>query len=131
MESFNLMREAETRVLVIEDDPEVASVIREVLEYEGHAVHTHHDGECLDVVREFEPDVIVCDYMLPLRNGQSIVNQLRAEGVFVPFIMVSAARQASSDWHRWGVDAFVPKPFDIDHLITSVNRLASRYKYAS
>jgi len=125
------MQAVESRVLVIEDDAEVATVIRAVLEGEGYVVHIHPHGECFDVIRQFDPDVIVCDYMLPLRNGQAILNQLRSEGIFVPFIMVSAARQPSGDWHQWGVDDFLPKPFDIDRLITSVNRLTSRYEDAS
>ena len=77
-------------VLVIEDDPGIARVIRLYLEQDGHQVATAGDGVAgLQAAREHAPDLIVLDLMLPRLDGMEICRALRAESD-VPIIMVTA-----------------------------------------
>lgn len=115
------------RILIVEDEHDVAELMRAVLEDEGYQVHVHPDGACWPAVQAFDPHVIVCDYMLPLQDGEDVLRELRHErGLTTPFIMISAMRRASQGWRRWGADDFLAKPFDIEHLIGAVQRATSQ-----
>jgi two-component system OmpR family response regulator len=114
-------------VLIVEDESDLAALMRTVLEEEGFQVRVHPTGDCFGVIRTFRPDVIVCDYMLPLHDGRAVLQRVREEAVWdVHFIMISAMPRASMNWRTWGADAFLTKPFDIEDLIDSVEAGAVR-----
>lgn len=114
------------RVLVVEDERDVAELMRAVLEDEGYEVRVHRNGKCFDVVEAFRPDVIVCDYMLPDVDGEAVLRWLRSGTVpETHCILVSAVRRAADHWREWGADDFLPKPFDLDRLLASVARAMS------
>lgn len=114
------------RVLIIEDESEVAHLMRAVLEDEGFQVGIHPNGDCLDTIRAFRPDVVICDYMLPRRDGQGVVREIRQNlKLSIPVILVSAMRRGALHWREWGADDFLAKPFDIEALLGAVRRAAS------
>ncbi len=88
-----LTTDAETnggRVLVVEDDAEIADVLRRSLAQEGYEVQTSADGvEALDVAAGFVPDLVVLDLGLPRLDGVEVCRRLRAEGD-VPILMLTA-----------------------------------------
>ena len=80
----------EGRVLVVEDDEEIADVLRRSLRNEGYEVRTSADGvDALDVAAGFLPDVVVLDLGLPRMDGIEVCRRLRAEGD-VPILMLTA-----------------------------------------
>lgn len=115
-------------VLVIEDDPGIARVIRLYLEQDGHQVSTASDGVAgLKLARECAPDLIVLDLMLPRLDGTEICRTLRAESD-VPIIMVTARvsegdRLAGLDL---GADDYVAKPFSPRELAARVRAVLRR-----
>ena len=115
-------------VLVIEDDPGIARVIRLYLEQDGHQVSTAGDGVSgLKLAREYAPDLIVLDLMLPRLDGMEICRALRAESD-VPIIMVTARvsegdRLAGLDL---GADDYVIKPFSPRELAARVRAVLRR-----
>lgn len=116
-----------TRVLVVEDEPDLAKLVQAVLEDEEYEVLTHPSGDCFQVVRSFRPDVILCDYMLPVYNGKSVLRHLRQEvAPATPCIIMSATREAAEHWRAWGADDFLAKPFDLDRLLAVVYRAMGR-----
>src|SRR3954470_22315686 len=79
------------RILVIEDDPSIVLGLRMNLEAEGYAVEVAEDGEAgLAMARRGHADLIILDIMLPRLNGFEVLRQLRAAGVHVPTIVLSA-----------------------------------------
>jgi DNA-binding response OmpR family regulator len=113
------------RVLIVEDEHDLAALMQAVLEDEGYEVEICANGDCFDLVRRFRPSVILCDYMLPAYDGRQILARLRREiDPDVPVVMVSAISHATRNWREWGADDFIPKPFDISRLIAVVERAA-------
>jgi DNA-binding response OmpR family regulator len=114
-------------VLIVEDESDLATLMRSLLEEEGFEVRVHPTGDCFGVVRTFRPDVIVCDYMLPKYDGCTVLRRVREEAVWdAYFILISAMPRAGMNWRDWGADAFLAKPFDLDDLIGSVEIGADR-----
>ena len=115
-------------VLVIEDDPGIARVIRLYLEQDGHQVATASDGVAgLQLARESAPGLIVLDLMLPRLDGMEICRALRAESD-VPIIMVTA-RVSESDRLAGldlGADDYVLKPFSPRELAARVRAVLRR-----
>ena len=115
-------------VLVIEDDPGIARVVRLYLEQDGHQVATAGDGVAgLKLARQCDPDLIVLDLMLPRLDGMEICRALRAESN-VPIIMVTARvsegdRLAGLDL---GADDYVLKPFSPRELAARVRAVLRR-----
>ena len=115
-------------VLVIEDDPGIARVMRLYLERDGHRVESAGDGVAgLQLARESNPDLIVLDLMLPRLDGMEICRALRAESD-VPIIMVTARvsegdRLAGLDL---GADDYVLKPFSPRELAARVRAVLRR-----
>ena len=104
-------------VLVVDDEPDVRTVLSHVLADEGYEVQVAADGqEALEITARESPDVIVTDVRMPRVDGIELVRRLRAGGQNQPIVIVSA--------HYAAVDLpgvrFVPKPFDLDHIVEAV-----------
>ena len=110
------------RILVIEDEPDIADFLRRGLIYKGYAVDVACDGQHgLDLARDLDPDLVVLDVALPDIDGVEVCKRLRAGGS-VPIIMVTARdsvpdRVAGLDA---GADDYVVKPFAFDELLARV-----------
>ena len=117
-----------SNLLVIEDDPGIARVVRLYLEQDGHRVLTASDGPSgLRTARDANPDLIVLDLMLPRLDGMEICRQLRAESA-VPIIMVTA-RVAEADrlaGFDLGADDYILKPFSPRELAARVRAVLRR-----
>jgi DNA-binding response OmpR family regulator len=117
------------RVLVVEDEPRMAALIRQGLEEDANAVDVVGNGaEVLDWVRSADYDMILLDIMLPGMNGVDVCRQLRAGGYSTPVLMVTA-RDALTDRIKGldsGADDYLVKPFAIEELTARMRALARR-----
>lgn len=116
-------------VLLIEDEPNIATAIAFVLGRNGWHVSTHHDGKtAIGAVERHAPDVVVLDVMLPGQSGFEILADIRAgERPNLPVLMLTAKGQ-TKDRERaeaLGVNVFMTKPFSNAELLDSVTQLAS------
>jgi DNA-binding response OmpR family regulator len=111
------------RVLIVEDDSNLAAFMRENLLYEGFDVNWAADGNSAQMrARTFMPDLIVLDIMLPDTSGFELCAALRRNGR-VPVLIVSA-RSDKTDKLRGlnlGADDYITKPFDLDEFVARVH----------
>ena len=119
---------ATARVLVVEDDAEIADVLRRSLRQEGYEVRTSADGvDALDVATGFVPDLVVLDLGLPRLDGIEVCRRLRAEGD-VP-ILILTARSHTDDrvvGLDSGADDYLVKPFERQELLARIRALLRR-----
>lgn len=119
------------RVLIIEDEPNVAIALRDSLESEGYTVVAAADGGegyRLAFTSSETWDLIMLDLMLPRMSGLEVCQRLRAAGVETPIIMLTA-RGAASDAAfglKLGADDYIPKPFDVGELLARVAAVLRR-----
>lgn len=117
------------RVLVVEDEARLASVVRRGLEFEGFVVVTAATGEDgLWRATEDTFDVIVLDIMLPGINGYEIVRALRAKQIWTPILMLTAkdGEYDQADAFDLGADDYLVKPFSFVVLVARLRALARR-----
>ena len=116
------------RVLVVEDDDEIADVLRRSLRQEGHEVRTALDGEeALEAARDFSPDLVVLDLGLPKLDGVEVCRRLRTASD-VP-ILILTARSDTDDRVRGldaGADDYLVKPFERAELQARLRALMRR-----
>jgi DNA-binding response OmpR family regulator len=118
-----------TRVLVIEDSTDLAEGLRFNLELEGYAVKVAEDGNAgLACVREWEPDLVILDLMLPGIDGYQVLRSLRADGRQTPVLILSARGEESDKVRGFQLDAdqYVTKPFGLIELLERVKSLLRR-----
>ncbi len=117
------------RVLVVEDEPRMAALIRQGLVEEAYAVDVVGRGdEVLDWVQSATYDVILLDIMLPGMNGLEVCRQLRDQGYQIPVLMLTA-RDTLPDKVKGldsGADDYLIKPFAIEELTARLRALARR-----
>jgi len=116
------------RVLVVEDDTDIADVLRRSLRNEGYEVKTSADGvEALDIAAGFVPDLVVLDLGLPRLDGVEVCRRLRADGD-VPILMLTA--RAETDDRVAGLDSgaddYLVKPFERQELLARIRALLRR-----
>src|SRR5215211_8008544 len=116
------------RVLVVEDDINIAGVLRRSLDKEGYEVRVAGDGE--EALREagvFEPDAVVLDLGLPRLDGVEVCRRLRADGD-VPILMLTARDEldARVEGLDSGADDYLVKPFERDELLARIRALLRR-----
>jgi two-component system alkaline phosphatase synthesis response regulator PhoP len=111
-------------ILIVEDEPAMASGLRDNLEFEGYVVRIACDGEeALASAAESPPDLILLDLMLPRRNGLDVCRELRRRGLSVPIIMLTARSQETDKvvGLELGADDYVTKPFSVRELMARVH----------
>ncbi len=120
--------EAGGRVLVVEDDEDIADVLRRSLRNEGYDVRTSADGiEALDVAAGFVPDLVVLDLGLPRLDGVEVCRRLRADSD-VPILMLTARSETEDRVGGLdsGADDYLVKPFERNELLARIRALLRR-----
>jgi two-component system, OmpR family, response regulator len=119
------------RILVIDDDIDTQTFLKNRLEEKCFAVDTASDGErALYIARINEYDIILLDYMLPYKNGYELCATLRREGNHTPIIMISATIDVPHkiSGFRSGIDDYVTKPFYFEELLARIQAILRRPK---
>jgi two-component system, OmpR family, alkaline phosphatase synthesis response regulator PhoP len=118
-----------TRILVIEDNRNLATGLRNNLEIEGYEVAVAGDGTSgLALARSTLPDVIVLDLMLPGMDGYRVLKTLREDGIDTPVLILSARGEETDKvlGFHLGADDYVAKPFGLLELLARVEALLRR-----
>lgn len=117
------------RILIIEDEPDMALGLRDNFEFEGYAVSVARDGEeGLNQALAEKPDLIILDVMMPRMNGLDVCRQLRGRNVDAPIIMLTARGQEMDKviGLEIGADDYVTKPFSLQELLARVRAILRR-----
>jgi DNA-binding response OmpR family regulator len=127
--SYGEEKTAMQRILVIDDDPAVTSLLRRGLSYECYGVDTAASGEeGLNTARERVPDLVILDIMMPRLNGLEVLQRLRAADARLPVLLLTA-KDAPADQVQGlesGADDYVTKPFEFDVLLARIRALLRR-----
>lgn len=117
------------RILVVDDDPAITSVLKRGLSYEGFAVTTASSGaEGLSVARDDPPDLVILDVLMPGLDGLTVLGRLRAADRHLPVLLLTA-KDAPADQVKGlehGADDYVVKPFTFEVLLARVRVLLRR-----
>ena len=117
------------RILVIDDDSAITSLLKRGLSYEGFAVDTARSGgEGLALARERPSDLVILDVMMPGLDGLEVLRRLRAADEHLPVLMLTA-KDAPTDQVQGlesGADDYVVKPFTFDVLLARIHALLRR-----
>jgi two-component system, chemotaxis family, chemotaxis protein CheY len=111
-------------VLVIDDEPEIRHLVGTVLEEEGYVVITARDGsEGLRIVAEHQPEVILLDMRMPVMDGWAFARAYRQLSASrAPLVVMTASLDASRWAGEVGAADVLPKPFELDELLSVVGR---------
>jgi len=118
-----------TKILIVEDEPNMVAGLRDNFEYEGYQVITAGDGaEGLNRAIEDSPDLVVLDVMMPKMSGLDVCKQLKSKRPSMPIIMLTARGQEVDKvvGLELGADDYVTKPFSIRELIARVKAVLRR-----
>lgn len=127
------MGEKMQKILVVDDEPDVASLLTLMLKSQGYEVITAGDGQdALEKARSEKPNLIVLDIMLPKLDGYKVARMLKFDENFshIPIIMVTAKVQEKDKkiGIETGADAYVTKPFDTTALLEKIKETLSKTK---
>jgi two-component system OmpR family response regulator len=121
------------RAVVVDDEDSLTDLLSMALRYEGWDVRIASDGSAaLSTIREFRPDVVVLDIMLPDIDGIQVLSRLRADGMQTPILFLTA--KDSLDDRIAGLtvggDDYVTKPFSLEELVARLRGLIRRSNLA-
>jgi DNA-binding response OmpR family regulator len=131
-----------SKILIVEDEPDMVLGLKDNFEFEGYEVLTATDGQSgLERARSQKPDLLILDIMLPRLSGLEVCKMLRSEGFDAPIVMLTARGQEIDKvvGLELGADDYVTKPFSIRELLARVRAILrraegkkrlSRYRFA-
>ncbi|MGL5194574.1 MAG: response regulator transcription factor, partial [Chroococcales cyanobacterium] len=113
------------KILIVDDDVTVQLVLQDLLESEGHRITVASDGtEGLRLARELEPDLIVCDWMMPGLDGLEVCQKIKSDPELAPmFFILLTAREEVGDRIKGlntGADDFLSKPIETEEFLARV-----------
>jgi two-component system phosphate regulon response regulator PhoB len=112
-------------ILIIEDDDDILAVLTAVLNFNNFSVNgISQTDDIIEAVKNYSPDLVLTDYMLPGLNGGQICRLIKKnkDTAHIPVILISAYHEMAISLVNFGYDAFVPKPFDINKLVKTINK---------
>ena len=118
-----------TRILIVDDEPNICEMVKTYFEKEGYEVKTAQDGsEGINFFKMYEPDIVLLDLMLPNVDGLEVTRKIR-ESSSKPIIMITAKGEVFDKvlGLELGADDFVVKPFDMKELSARVKAVLRRY----
>lgn len=118
------------KILVVDDERPIANIIKYNLEQENFNVETAFDGaEALKKVREFEPELILLDIMLPKKSGFDVLREIRTEYT-MPILMLTAKEEEGDKITglELGADDYITKPFSMKEVVARVKANIRRMK---
>lgn len=114
------------KILLIEDDSIIISILQFLLKKEGYEIHTAKDGnEGVEKIISAEPNLIITDIMMPYKSGLEITAFSKKNYPKIPIIIISSLgkeEQTVMEAFKLGVDDFVAKPFSPNELVLRVKR---------
>ncbi len=117
------------KIMVIDDDAKITSMLKRSLAFEGYAVTTAANGqEGLKLLLQEEPNVIILDVMMPQLDGWEVCRRIRESGSAVPILMLTAKDEVSDRVKGLdlGADDYLVKPFALEELLARVRSLLRR-----
>lgn len=117
------------KILLIEDEPGIRLAVKDELEFQGFDVELADDGPGgLVAIQRSRPDLILLDLMLPGRNGFQICQEVRAQGVRTPIIVITARNQEADKVRglELGADDYVTKPLSLAELVARIRAVLRR-----
>jgi DNA-binding response OmpR family regulator len=126
-------KNAKTRILVVDDDPNIMRTLRDRLERNGYDVITASNGkDGLQVALEEKPDVVLLDIIMPIMDGHEMLEALRRQPFGQePSVIMFTARSQAQDISRAnasGIDDYVVKPFDLSELLERIETVIENRK---
>lgn len=128
---------SQTQILVVDDNPDNAHIIRDYLEARGYTISVAYDGEqAMALFEQVKPSIVLLDVMMPGRDGWQVCRDMKlnpARGKQIRVIMVTAL----DDWMnkrqalQTGADDYVEKPFELSKLAATVERNIAMLKAAT
>ena len=118
-----------TKVLIVEDDGNIAELLHLYLEKEGFDTQVAADGgKGVELFRSFRPDLVLLDIMLPVMDGWSVLRKIR-EGDKTPVIMLTAKGELGDKVQglEGGADDYIVKPFEIKEVLARIHAVLRRY----
>ena len=119
----------DTKILIIEDDPHIRLGLEELLKSEGFEVVSRESGaDAVEAVAQTQPALLVLDVMLPGKSGYDICKEIRARGIDIPILMLTAKSQELDKvvGLNLGADDYVTKPFGVRELLARIQALLRR-----
>ncbi|MGD2279073.1 MAG: response regulator [Candidatus Omnitrophota bacterium] len=116
------------KVLIIEDDLDMARSLGEILQREGlEVVYASEGYQSVELAHEKKPDLVILDLVIPLGDGLWVLQKLRefpgTKDIPVVIITGSSDEKFMQRVKKEGVDAFLSKPFDVDRLLSTIDKL--------
>lgn len=123
-----------TKLLFIEDHPDVRENTAEILELSGYEVYTAEDGKKgVEIAKIKKPDIIICDIMMPEMNGYDVLRALENDTSIasIPFIFLSAKteREDVRKGMNLGADDYLTKPFEENELLDAITSRLKKYNF--
>jgi DNA-binding response OmpR family regulator len=111
-------------ILVVEDDQPIARLMEALLGSDGYLVTIVSDGEsALTAIAAHRPALVLLDLTLPVLDGWEVLSRLRAQGDAPPVVLLTGDSRARGRAAAEGAAATIIKPFDVDDLLATVERL--------
>ena len=118
-----------TRILIVEDEPNMRMGLKDNLEFEGYEISIAEDGEKgLKMIRENQYNLVILDVMMPKISGLDVCKTIRKEGVQTPVILLTAKGEEIDKvlGLEFGADDYVTKPFSLRELLARIKAILRR-----
>ena len=116
------------KILIVDDEPHITMAVDFLMKDQGHITQVAHNGqEALKMIPTFQPELIILDVMMPLKNGFEVAKEVRRDPKMhnckIIFLTAKGTDRDKGEGYTSGADVYLTKPFDNQALINLVNEI--------